>query len=588
MFCCKCGAALINDALFCSTCGTKLRFEDNGALIDKTSAPDIEAERNTILVPILGKSIEFNKDIYIYIEIRRMFEELSQEVYDDFTGDFYSKYADMDRFIHSFEDNISEIFEEATSLISACLSEMNIFGVTDEEIFNYIDRYCSKTSQVVEKIIIKYNSIVANQEGMSQYRQQRKASRGRVVGGGFGISGAMKGMATAGALNMATGALHSIGNALGEMGTAIRVSAAKDKLFKESGMQYDFGIALKSDIADMHLALIDLINVHKRTKIRKYTTEDRAQANKIRSDLKNEVIAAHNVKAAALEMLHKDPFNAPSYEFIIYLFPDKVSEITEFATFFGFDINAYYVNFINFIDPAVDVLLEYSTYLNDLIADELDLGEDYIAPLTTDLQALLEYFEIIFNAANEKNFFFFPACSSMGATRLKGACSTYANYGKEAPLLLFDSTLGKSGKEGFLLTDGYVYLKNNKLRLDTVLNEIRQEKNPSNNCDYLYFCDHKVHLLGAGKIVEFELLGDFIEFIISAVLFLSAMKHSSASLWSAIEQYENLPRVSNLYAGGQKKIESKSAEVSIVYCFDCGSENDFDAKFCADCGSELM
>ena len=44
-----------------------------------------------------------------------------------------------------------------------------------------------------------YNEIQEEYEDEIEYRELRKASRGRVVGGGFGFGGAIKGMAMAGA-----------------------------------------------------------------------------------------------------------------------------------------------------------------------------------------------------------------------------------------------------------------------------------------------------------------------------------------------------------------------------------------------------
>lgn len=41
-----------------------------------------------------------------------------------------------------------------------------------------------------------------------EYRELRKQNRSRVVGGGFGLSGALKGMATAGAINAIVSSMH--------------------------------------------------------------------------------------------------------------------------------------------------------------------------------------------------------------------------------------------------------------------------------------------------------------------------------------------------------------------------------------------
>ena len=63
-------------------------------------------------------------------------------------------------------------------------------------------------------------------------REERKESRGRVVGGGFGLGGALTGMATAGAMNAVSGAGHSIINAIGNASSEWEAKVAKKKLYE--------------------------------------------------------------------------------------------------------------------------------------------------------------------------------------------------------------------------------------------------------------------------------------------------------------------------------------------------------------------
>ena len=65
------------------------------------------------------------------------------------------------------------------------------------------------------------------------YREFRKESRGRVVGGGFGLGGALKGMATAGTINAVTGMGHSVVNAVGNVSSSISASNSKRSIYKD-------------------------------------------------------------------------------------------------------------------------------------------------------------------------------------------------------------------------------------------------------------------------------------------------------------------------------------------------------------------
>ena len=55
-----------------------------------------QAQSSKISIPLLGKQVPFDATIEVYIAIRKVFEELGEEVCADFTESFYSEYRDMD------------------------------------------------------------------------------------------------------------------------------------------------------------------------------------------------------------------------------------------------------------------------------------------------------------------------------------------------------------------------------------------------------------------------------------------------------------------------------------------------------------
>lgn len=111
------------------------------------------------------------------------------------------------------------------------LVDMGFYNV-DEDIF--LDEYYGEYydySDYYNKVNDKYMEIVLTEEQKDEYRKLRRESRGRWQGGGFGIGGAMKGAAKAGALNMATGAMHGAFNLGGKLVSSIGASMKKSSLF---------------------------------------------------------------------------------------------------------------------------------------------------------------------------------------------------------------------------------------------------------------------------------------------------------------------------------------------------------------------
>lgn len=576
MFCQQCGAKLPENSRFCPMCGAGAAAASSTSKAQETATPD------EVTIPLLGKTVRFDASIELYVALRQEFSDLGDDISREFSHTFYEKYRDMDTFVHSFPKDFSGMFKEATGRMNEFLSEIQIFGVTQDELTPYVEKYCGRTYLELQGIMAQYDEIVGEQEEMRQYRQARKDGRGRWVGGGFGLTGAAKGAMKAGAANMATGALHSIGNAIGNMGSAISAANAKSALFN-SGIDVCLANSIQKDILGVHLAAIDIINARRLQKNCKFTEEENQTARKIQLDLEKGLVFRNSERAAVICMLAAYPFQADYYRTAVKLFPTEIENMREFATLFGFDIDGFYREMMEQANPAVEILLEYREELENLLLDDLDYPEDEIMPLTTDLSDVLDYFGDIFAWADEDGFFFLPDEDDKGKSRLNGAKSAYASYGNETPLFLYDSTLSKSGKTGFVVTDRHVYLKDTSkpvvLSLSEAITDIHQRENPSNNCTYLYFEDYGVHLLNSGDMVREKIVDDFVELIIALILFVNATRPTEENLWSAIAQYQQLPQPQNT--------TTVSPEPAVCFCFECGAENDADDKFCCECGAEL-
>lgn len=588
MFCHQCGAKLAEGMQFCPFCGTKA--------VEVEPIQDQETTEETeevLTLSVLGETIQFEGDIDICVWIRQKFEELGDDISREFADRFYSRYRDMDAFIRDFRKDFPGMFKVATNYMNECLSEVNIFGVTEDEILPYAQKYCYRTFLVLHEIEEQYQKIITRQEEMQEYRQFRKDHRGRLVGGGFGLQGAVKGIMTAGAVNMASGAVHSIGNVIGNMGSALSAANAKDNLFK-SGIVTDLAHAIKEDILGVHLMFIDIITARTGIEIPKFTKEDEARADKILTDLEESLIPRENEKVAIAQMLEIYPFNPAYYRIAIRLYPSELEDLRSIAELFNFDIDKFYLDMKRYVDPAVTILQEYRYELENLLLDDLDYSEKDMEPLTTNLNDMLGYFDRIFTWANEDGFYFLPDEDDKAKSKLSGAKSSYAYYGKEKPLILYDSTLGNSGKSGFLVTNKHVYIKDGSrsitMTLYDAITDIQQRKNSSNNCDYLYFGEHKVYLLHSGEMVKENILGDFVELLLALILFIVILKPKTSDLWKAITQYQHLQPSDTKKNATLHNIEPKGSThtAEVCYCFECGTENEAGDKFCCECGAKLI
>ena len=593
MFCVQCGLKLDNGTQFCPCCGTKISTVSPSS--EQRTAPEEPA--HTIDLLLLGRQVQFPQSIEFYIGLRDAFQTLASEISSDFSIQFYSTYHSMDQFIQQFPKNFPALFAQATDLMNAILSKMGIFGVTQNELSQYTSEYCCNTFQVLQEIQVQYQQILNEQESMREYREVRKDSRGRIIGGGFGLRGAAKGIITAGAINATTGALHSLGNAIGNIGSAMSASSAKDRLF-HGGISRHLALAIQEDILGVHYAALDLIAARTGEKSIRFTQKDQAQAEKIFDDLEQRRISPDQEADAVLQMLTTFPFDRDYYKLAVRLFPDRLEEFRGFADFFEHNIDQLYSEVKGVVDPAVQLLLEYQKEYIGLLTVDLELDPADVEPLSTDLEDMLFYFSGIFECLEEEGFYFLPADHEKGRSKLQNAKSSYARCGKEEPLILYDSTLGRSGKDGFLITDRHIYLKDGVqtvvLPIEQVLEDIDERRDDSNQCRYLYFGEHRIHLLHSGGIIELDLLGDFLELLLSMIVFLSMLRPKAELLSDALEWYLQLPPAkwspprAEPESMDEETPEEQAGSFKVCYCFECGAENDVGDRYCCNCGAELI
>ena len=114
--------------------------------------------------------------------------------------------------------------------------------------------------QAGQRLQDQYDEIEHQRQAEAAYRENRKASRSRWSGGGFGLGGALKGAAEAAALNAVSGLGHSAVNAVGNAGSSVVSSGAKASLYRSKSTRNNLEHALCQDIHLIFDSHIDLLN----------------------------------------------------------------------------------------------------------------------------------------------------------------------------------------------------------------------------------------------------------------------------------------------------------------------------------------
>jgi hypothetical protein len=175
-------------------------------------------------------------------------------------NEWYKNCGDILTVLKGYEKKSTELVIKYAN--KPLFDELPTHGIYDISEDSY-DKECldfSNSSDAYDAVADKYDEIIAEQAAEEEYRAERKANRGRVVGGGFGVGGALKGMATAGAMNAIAGAGHGIVNAIGNASSAIAAASSKKALYSNDATCKILREGIRSDILYCFNAHMSLLN----------------------------------------------------------------------------------------------------------------------------------------------------------------------------------------------------------------------------------------------------------------------------------------------------------------------------------------
>lgn len=220
------------------------------------------------------------------------------------------------------------------------LNREGIYSVSSNMLINdYLYECFEPYDMALDEMMDKLNQITQTQNRETAYRKVRKATRGKVVGGGFGLSGAIKGMATAGAINAATGAAHSMANIMGNMGSAIAASSNKSALFSDS--KAPLREAFKSCIEECVFTLMLIIEKYTDISYEYVTQKDIDESNAIYQNYISQKIPAPKRLEQIAFALQLNPFDLKLYKTIWKDFGDDSGDLREMAKYFEIPLDAY-------------------------------------------------------------------------------------------------------------------------------------------------------------------------------------------------------------------------------------------------------
>ena len=269
MFCSNCGKRIVDDSKFCMYCGSRITYLDamptelSSISTEKACnfSNNSEPEKEYVFFPIHGTTLKFDASINEFTLLRKNFLTAFFEQ-DSVVQQRFSKQRinNLDDYLDIFSEYGTQMLDWLYDRSIDLLLSKGIYNITKNHI---IEQYVPNNSTFMreyESFEEKYISVIASEQELAEYRRIKKASRGKWVGGGFGIKGAVKGAVTAGALNLGASVLHGIGDTISSSVERAKINEKKSQVLQERNWALRFSRDLQDDACGLFIQIAKILN----------------------------------------------------------------------------------------------------------------------------------------------------------------------------------------------------------------------------------------------------------------------------------------------------------------------------------------
>ena len=284
---------------------------------------------------LLGQDVAISEAAESYNTYRKLFIGQAKTAANQFF-DTYERNQSLEDVVRKTPDQIAACIAPSVELCIQILVDHGVYNIDREQFSSTYRSYLDRWKKAYEAICDQYDSIVSEQEELDQYRVARRENRGRWVGGGFGVGGALKGAATAGAMNMVSGAAHRVVNGVGKIFSSLSASSEMRKIFNDSKTRSSLARSVWNTVFYLHYALIDCLDRTGADHLPYEGRETSGMDQKATAILNNigHIADASQRREALLEAFRIDPYLSDWYLLALQSDGDPDGKLQEAADYF--------------------------------------------------------------------------------------------------------------------------------------------------------------------------------------------------------------------------------------------------------------
>lgn len=205
-----------------------------------------------------GLRFEYPEGTELYASIIGSFS-IFMESTSQLANTMYNYAGDIREVLETIPEYCESIIESLMEFINNGLYAFDINLSLEEFLLKYSSKYELSYEKYYSQVVQAYAEICEEEEGLRRYREAVKASRGRWMGGGFGVKGAIKGAITAGMLNCASDFIHSFSDSKIERNDSEVIRRKLNELYRSDKAKVLLCGSFKKIVLNLYKAFMDEI-----------------------------------------------------------------------------------------------------------------------------------------------------------------------------------------------------------------------------------------------------------------------------------------------------------------------------------------
>lgn len=274
---------------------------------------------------ILEKEVDVPENLNIFNEYRLTYRELAKKVTTELVEEYKANIKNLDDFLGKFPELYKNKLEILTKKAVDTLVSEGVWTITYD---SFLETHINDFHLAMDDYKVMVDNFNAKIEENQRKKEKMWGYVPTLMGGGFGISGVLKGIATATAYNLIRDGIEE--NSLKKANVKPEQRIEIYKLLNTS-ILFDRVFA---DYWNVFLSLVWHLNQNGK-KIWWATNEDAAKANSIFENISNPNFPQDKILDVLLQVILMFPYNEAYYNFFIEKFGEN-EQIDAIKKYFGF------------------------------------------------------------------------------------------------------------------------------------------------------------------------------------------------------------------------------------------------------------